>query len=57
MFSVEYHRAVAILNSQVKRDWELESACRLVRKSLEARDFHSMNFAEANLRDILRRRF
>lgn len=58
---LDYYRALAILDhQQVKgqgRDWELESACREIRKAEEARDLYRMNHAEANLKDILRRRF
>lgn len=57
LLSLEYYRALAILNDQEHRDWELESACYQIRKAAEARDLYAMNQAEANLKDILRRRY
>jgi hypothetical protein len=57
MFSIDYHIAMMILNKQSKRDWELESAARQVRKAVEEKDLYAMNYAEVNLRDVLRRRY
>lgn len=49
-----YKSAMAILNKLTTRDWELESAARQYRL---ARTEREQEYAENNLKDILRRRF
>lgn len=57
LFSFDYHRAMKILLAQGNaRDWELESAAHYVRKSTLHRSADLYD-AEANLRDVLQRRF
>jgi len=58
MYSMNYYRALDWLdnNGSTKRDWEVESALRYFRKTVEARDGYLMNHAEANLVDLIKRK-
>lgn len=57
LMSLEYHRAMKILNKQKERDWELESACHYCRKTAEMKDLSLSIDAEANLKDILEKKY
>jgi hypothetical protein len=52
-----YITAMKILNNQVRRDWELESACAWVRKAKEADNGYEFNQACANLGNVLTTRY
>lgn len=54
--SLEYMHAMALLERQgPDRNWELESACRFVRRAAESGSLDLEIQAERNLRDIMRR--
>ena len=57
MYTSDYQRAMKILDSQERRDWELESACRNVRQATSVADGYNVHLALANVRDILQRRY